>query len=257
MSKDAWEGDDLRPQTLNAWSYSLNNPINYIDPSGYCIGPVIVTGEAGTLEIISLDDCLGGIGGGGNSGGINGGRVIGAVAVGTVIGTGAVMTAEELRELYNRPSASAEPEREPKPLIDVVPPICPPEPEPKWYLYHYTDDAGLAGILVTQQIWASRRNPADPNSDAQWGNGQYFTDISPQDTRRGSAYQLSRALFTTPWKPNKVKNFVKINVAGLPVSRVADVFSRTYGNKSIYLHRSENSLNVTGRIEESGPTPFK
>jgi RHS repeat-associated protein len=35
LSKDAWEGDELRPLTLNGWSYVQENPVNFIDPTGY------------------------------------------------------------------------------------------------------------------------------------------------------------------------------------------------------------------------------
>jgi hypothetical protein len=89
-----------------------------------------------------------------------------------------------------------------------------------------------------------------------WGDGQYFTDITPQDASIGSAYQLSRALFKLPWLYKRTENWVKINVAGLLVERVGPVFSRTYGNKYIYLHRSESPLVVADRIDDSGATPF-
>ncbi|MBI1877046.1 MAG: hypothetical protein HYR94_02210 [Chloroflexi bacterium] len=44
LSKDAWPGDVMRPQSLNGWSYVEGNPVNLTDPSGYCsqlpqIGP--------------------------------------------------------------------------------------------------------------------------------------------------------------------------------------------------------------------------
>jgi len=34
LSIDPWEGDITNPQTLNKYSYSLNNPVNYFDPDG-------------------------------------------------------------------------------------------------------------------------------------------------------------------------------------------------------------------------------
>jgi RHS repeat-associated protein len=37
LSKDVWQGDYTRPQSLNAWAYVENSPINYTDPSGYCL----------------------------------------------------------------------------------------------------------------------------------------------------------------------------------------------------------------------------
>jgi|SRR5690606_16156562 len=34
MSRDPWEGTGWRPQTLNHYTYSRNNPANWVDPSG-------------------------------------------------------------------------------------------------------------------------------------------------------------------------------------------------------------------------------
>jgi RHS repeat-associated protein len=43
VQKDSWTGDYQRPLTLNKWNYSLSNPVNYTDPSGFApctiIGP--------------------------------------------------------------------------------------------------------------------------------------------------------------------------------------------------------------------------
>jgi RHS repeat-associated protein len=36
-SADMWSGSVWRPQTLNRYSYALNNPLRYTDPSGHCV----------------------------------------------------------------------------------------------------------------------------------------------------------------------------------------------------------------------------
>jgi RHS repeat-associated protein len=36
VSKDVWQGDYSQPLSLNRWNYVEGNPINRIDPSGYC-----------------------------------------------------------------------------------------------------------------------------------------------------------------------------------------------------------------------------
>ena len=40
LTKDRWPGDIFHPQSLNGWSYVEGNPVNRVDPSGYCWGPV-------------------------------------------------------------------------------------------------------------------------------------------------------------------------------------------------------------------------
>ena len=39
VSRDSWQGDFLRPQTLNGWSYVEGNPVNLTDPSGHTPWP--------------------------------------------------------------------------------------------------------------------------------------------------------------------------------------------------------------------------
>jgi RHS repeat-associated protein len=34
LTKDSWQGDSIRPQSLNRWMYTEGNPVNYTDPSG-------------------------------------------------------------------------------------------------------------------------------------------------------------------------------------------------------------------------------
>jgi RHS repeat-associated protein len=35
LSRDTWQGDYIRPLSLNRWMYVEGNPINYVDPTGY------------------------------------------------------------------------------------------------------------------------------------------------------------------------------------------------------------------------------
>ncbi|MGD8456598.1 MAG: RHS repeat-associated core domain-containing protein [Anaerolineales bacterium] len=37
ISRDTWEGDYNDPLSLNRWNYVEGNPINFTDPSGYCV----------------------------------------------------------------------------------------------------------------------------------------------------------------------------------------------------------------------------
>ncbi len=37
LSRDAWEGEELRPGSMNGWNYAEGNPINRADPAGHAI----------------------------------------------------------------------------------------------------------------------------------------------------------------------------------------------------------------------------
>jgi hypothetical protein len=117
-------------------------------------------------------------------------------------------------------------------------------------LYHYTTEAGRAGILESGEIWASQgaRN-------ARHGAGQYFTDIAPEaiggrtlaTTPAGqmSLGQLSSRLFRVPWNTGKLSSFLEVDVAGLGARQVAP---------NIWLIEGEAGLSVGGRVVRSGAT---
>ncbi|MGQ0604221.1 MAG: RHS repeat-associated core domain-containing protein [Anaerolineales bacterium] len=127
-----------------------------------------------------------------------------------------------------------------------------PSPTTPLTLYHYTSDVGLTGIVASQSILPSLGT--GPN--ANFGQGVYFTDISPARAAIGSSYQLSRALFTTPWKNGNVSSYAAVNVSGLTVMAVSPVFSQTYGPASIYLYPTTSPLAIGNRIVSLGPVSY-
>jgi len=47
LSRDPWSGDVMRPGSMNGWNYVEGNPVNRVDPSGFC----------SQLPQIGLSDC--------------------------------------------------------------------------------------------------------------------------------------------------------------------------------------------------------
>ncbi|UWP90914.1 hypothetical protein K3J57_15205 (plasmid) [Aliiroseovarius crassostreae] len=106
-------------------------------------------------------------------------------------------------------------------------------------MFHYTDDAGLVGILGSQTLLPSTK-AANPN-DAFYGDGQYVSDIVP-GTRTNA--QLSRTFVGMPFQGSRFKNFVAIDVTGLPVVN---------GRPHVYVIPNEGPLPLAGRIIAAGP----
>ena len=59
IQHDAWPGDYNRPLTRNGWNYVEGNPINHIDPSGYCEGdrPIGENSGSVSLQFTADDSC--------------------------------------------------------------------------------------------------------------------------------------------------------------------------------------------------------
>ena len=265
ITRDTWQGDYTKPLSLNRWNYVEGNPINLTDPSGHCPllgidcivigGTILVIGGAILAFHIlqNTDDFI---------------RAVEDLRFGCQVEVKPRVTREQLEEafhfkhqdpyigpdMYPFPFTNPAPKPQPAPEPDPTsnPPKVTETPEPKHILYHYSSDAGIAGIIATQTIYPSL---SDDNR-AAFGHGQYFTDISPADAAAGSAYQLSRAIFITPWKNTDVTSYVAIDVSGLLVDQVAPVFSKTYGDRYIYLHRSQMPLSIQGRMVSTGMVTF-
>ena len=101
-------------------------------------------------------------------------------------------------------------------------------------LYHYTDEAGEAGIRSSQELFPSLKalNP----KDARYGDGQYLTDIVP-GTRTPA--QLSRAFIGQPFQGRRFTNAVEIDVTGLRVIR---------GRDGVFVVPNQQSLPLSGRL---------
>lgn len=101
-------------------------------------------------------------------------------------------------------------------------------------LIHYTDEAGMKGIVDSGQLNPSLKsvNPAD----ARYGNGQYLSDIAPGTK---TCAQLSRCFLGQPFQGQRFTNYVEINVDGLNVVQ---------GRANVFVVPGETPLDLTGRI---------
>jgi hypothetical protein len=106
-------------------------------------------------------------------------------------------------------------------------------------LYHYTDEAGRDAIVKSGQLNPSLK-AVNPN-DARYGDGQYLSDIVPGTK---SSPQLSRAFVGSPFQGQRFTHFVEVNVDGLPI---------TQGRPNVFVHNSQEPLDISQRIVSSGP----
>jgi hypothetical protein len=99
------------------------------------------------------------------------------------------------------------------------------------YLYHYTSVERIPLIIATG-LGPSIQIAGDPKSDAQLGDGQYLTDLTPAESSTVTRFQHSAALFKSPWKwggnDRITIGWIKINVHDLPVARKAPLFGQRF-----------------------------
>ncbi|WP_216361732.1 HYD1 signature containing ADP-ribosyltransferase family protein, partial [Xanthomonas arboricola] len=110
-------------------------------------------------------------------------------------------------------------------------------------LYHYTNEAGMNGILDSQSMNPSLK-ALNPN-DVRYGNGQYFSDIAPGTMNPA---QLSRAFINNPFQGARYTHFIEIDTAGLNVIQ---------GRPGVYVVPNEVPLDLAGRIPNNGMVVIK
>ncbi|AJE82750.1 RHS repeat-associated core domain protein [Streptomyces albus] len=106
---------------------------------------------------------------------------------------------------------------------------CPPET-----LIHYTDEAGMNGIVGSKKLNASTKEVSP--KDARYGDGQYLSDIAPGTKTCG---QLSRCFLGHPFSGRRFTNYVEIDVRGLNVVQ---------GRDNVFVIPNQGSLDLNGRI---------
>lgn len=198
-------------RTFNRYSYGFNNPYKYVDPDGNF--PILAAAAiVGGLNVLGLyletrydaanpcSDCVR------SSGGIDIGLSAGLAKAGSAIGS----------KLASQSTTNSGART----------------------LFHYTDDAGLDGILSSKKLNPSLK--ANNQKDARFGNGQYLSDIAP-GTRTGS--ELSHDFLGIPFQGGKFKNFVEIDVSGLNTVK---------GREGIFVIPNNSALDISKRIVSSG-----
>ena len=112
------------------------------------------------------------------------------------------------------------------------------ETNEKKYLFHYTDEKGLNGILKSKELLPSVK--ANNPKDARYGNGQYLSDIEPGTK---TPAQLSRIFLNNPYLGKRFTHFLKIDVDGLNLVN---------GRKNVYLVRNEEPLALEKLVLDYG-----
>lgn len=104
-------------------------------------------------------------------------------------------------------------------------------------LYHYTTEEGMEGIISSQKLNPSLK--ANNPKDARYGNGQYLSNIKPNEySPAGLAQKLIKV-------PNKYKytHYVEIDITDLEVVK---------GREGIFVIPNDSPLDLIGRIVSTG-----
>ena len=97
-------------------------------------------------------------------------------------------------------------------------------------LYHYTSEDGAKGIEETQTIRSSTR---EGSRDAHFGNGVYFTDMSPEDFTRS---QVSDNNYRRPNAKRELAYCVIVTMPGISVKKC------NAEKRQIFLHLGDVNL---------------
>jgi hypothetical protein len=117
-------------------------------------------------------------------------------------------------------------------------------------LYHYTSQEGYEGILRSGLLNTSVRGTWGPRHLV----GQYFTDIPPERVTSSleyvpidcfSAEELAFELMGNRRFSWKVSYFIEVNVSEIPI-KWCGLDCKL--DKHVYVHLSENSLNISDKI---------
>ena len=97
-------------------------------------------------------------------------------------------------------------------------------------LYHYTSEEAAEAIKESEIIRSSRGE----GRDAHFGDGVYFTDMSPQDFTRT---EVSRNNYRYPNAKKKLEYCITVT---MPRNRVKEC--KAENNRRVFLHRGDVNL---------------
>ncbi|ARU62738.1 hypothetical protein CBW65_18520 [Tumebacillus avium] len=110
-------------------------------------------------------------------------------------------------------------------------------------LYHYTNEAGMNGIVSSNKLNPSLKSVSP--KDVRYGDGQYMSDFVPGQKTPG---QLSKEFLSIPWQGKKYTHYIGIDVTGLPVKM---------GRPGVYVVPNDVPLDLSGRIVSYGRVILK
>ncbi len=152
------------------------------------------------------------------------------------------------------PTPGTKPQPQPQPTRVLTP----KQTEDSIALYHYTR---IQNVNLITSSGVLRPSLAE-NGDAQWGDGQYFTDLTPNESSTLTRYQHSYALFKLPWNwggspPLDDIAWMEFAVPTRGVQRVAPLFGGRFPNRSIFLYPNIGDLSIGGLFTGSGIVNFQ
>jgi RHS repeat-associated protein len=120
-------------------------------------------------------------------------------------------------------------------------------------VYHYT---ALPNVDLIRQSGILNAS-LDIISDANFGPGQYFTDITPSEAATRTKGTLAFALYNTnlKWRYSDV-GYVGIELPERTVKRVRNVYGAGFPGRGIYLRYSVSPLKIFNKIVGFGKVPF-
>jgi hypothetical protein len=126
-------------------------------------------------------------------------------------------------------------------------------------LYHYTTESSLLAIIESKVLYPSLDRGDD--TDVKYGEGQYFTNISPDiiacmsqsqmtSTQRESGQisliQLAGRIMAGTLTLDRFDYFIEFNVSNLIIDRTDNPYT--------FMHKSKVNLDVSNLIIRSGNT---